>query len=140
MLSSIIPLPTLLLTLYTLSLIIPTISRLRRYESASKTAAQYSNTAAKKLHKTQVTQASGVVATVVSLISSLYLLSSPDAALLSPPVIAVLNTIICALAYAHMAGFWNEREQTRIPLVKDFNEAIRGSEKVVLLLGTLGLG
>lgn len=39
-----------------------------------------------------------------------------------------------------MAGFWNEREQTRIPLVKDFNEAIRGSEKVVLLLGTLGLG
>lgn len=39
-----------------------------------------------------------------------------------------------------MSSFWNEREQTRIPLVTQFNEAIRGSEQVVLLLATLGLG
>ena len=36
-----------------------------------------------------------------------------------------------------MANFWNDKEQTRIPFVEKFNEAIRGSERVVLLLGTL---
>ena len=36
-----------------------------------------------------------------------------------------------------MASFWNESKQTRIPFVEKFNEAIRGSEKVVWLLGTL---
>ncbi|EUC41324.1 hypothetical protein COCMIDRAFT_29865 [Bipolaris oryzae ATCC 44560] len=138
MLSTILALPTLLLTLHTTTLILPTISRLRQYESASKTAAQYSNTAAEKLRKTQLTQASGVIATTISLISCLYLLSSPS--IQYQGVTAGVNAVICGLAYVHMAGFWNEREQTRIPLVKDFNEAIRGSEKVVLLLGTLGVG
>ncbi|XP_014550343.1 hypothetical protein COCVIDRAFT_80104, partial [Bipolaris victoriae FI3] len=114
------------------------ISRLRRYEDASRTAARYSDTAAQKLRKTQVTQASGVVATVISLASSLYILASPSGS--REVVTAGVNTVICAAAYAHMAGFWNEKEQTRIPLASDFNEAIRGSEKVVLLLGTLGLG
>jgi hypothetical protein len=36
-----------------------------------------------------------------------------------------------------MANFWNESTQTRIPFVEKFNEAIRGSEKVVWILGTL---
>jgi hypothetical protein len=36
-----------------------------------------------------------------------------------------------------MANFWNESMQTRIPFVEKFNEAIRGSEKVVWILGTL---
>ena len=39
-----------------------------------------------------------------------------------------------------MASFWNDSQQTRIPFVEKFNEAIRGSEKVVLLLGTLSIG
>jgi hypothetical protein len=39
-----------------------------------------------------------------------------------------------------MANFWNDNKQARIPFVEKFNEAIRGSEKVVLLLGTLSMG
>lgn len=39
-----------------------------------------------------------------------------------------------------MAAFWNEKQQTRIPFVDAFNEAIRGSEQVVLLIGTLAVG
>lgn len=42
-------------------------------------------------------------------------------------------------ARQHMADFWNESNQTRVPFVQKFNEAIKGSEKVVWLLGTLGL-
>lgn len=38
-----------------------------------------------------------------------------------------------------MANFWNNATQTRIPFVERFNEAIRGSEQVVWLLGTLGI-
>lgn len=38
-----------------------------------------------------------------------------------------------------MANFWNDSNQTRVPFVEKFNEAIRGSEQVVLLLGTLCL-
>jgi hypothetical protein len=41
------------------------------------------------------------------------------------------------LSRTHMANFWNESTQTRIPFVEKFNEAIRGSEKVVWILGTL---
>ena len=36
-----------------------------------------------------------------------------------------------------MHGFWNEGKQTKIPFVEKFNDAIRGSEKVVLVLETL---
>jgi hypothetical protein len=43
------------------------------------------------------------------------------------------------LARTHMADFWNERTQTKIPFVEKFNDAIRGSEKVVMILGTLSL-
>lgn len=37
-----------------------------------------------------------------------------------------------------MAGFWNDREQVKVPFVEGFNEAVRGSETVVSLLGVLG--
>jgi hypothetical protein len=38
-----------------------------------------------------------------------------------------------------MANFWNERVQTRVPFVEKFNDAVRGSETVVMVLGTLSL-
>lgn len=38
-----------------------------------------------------------------------------------------------------MANFWNESTQTKIPFVEKFNDAVRGSEKVVWILGTLSL-
>lgn len=36
-----------------------------------------------------------------------------------------------------MHRFWNERNQVKIPLVEQFNDAIRGSERVVVVLETL---
>jgi hypothetical protein len=52
---------------------------------------------------------------------------------------ALLNAGATFLSRTHMANFWNDTQQTRIPFVEKFNEAIRGSEKVVLLLGTLSI-
>ena len=37
----------------------------------------------------------------------------------------------------HMANFWNESVQTRVPFVQKFNDAVRGSEHVVRVLGAL---
>jgi hypothetical protein len=36
-----------------------------------------------------------------------------------------------------MANFWNEKNQTRVPFVQKFNDAVRGSETVVNILGAL---
>lgn len=38
-----------------------------------------------------------------------------------------------------MAAFWNESTQTRVPFVQKFNDAIRGSEHVVEILGLLSV-
>jgi hypothetical protein len=36
-----------------------------------------------------------------------------------------------------MASYWNEANQTRVPFLQKFNDAVRGSEQVVSLLGSL---
>jgi len=46
---------------YTLYLSTTAIRHLQKYESTSKTAAKYSNTAEHQLHKTRTTQASGAL-------------------------------------------------------------------------------
>lgn len=51
--------------------------------------------------------------------------------------IGFVSASVVFLSRTHMANFWNESTQTRIPFVEKFNEAIRGSEKVVWILGTL---
>jgi hypothetical protein len=38
-----------------------------------------------------------------------------------------------------MAQFWNEGNQVQVPFVEKFNEAIKGSEQVVGVLGLLSL-
>ena len=44
----------------------------------------------------------------------------------------VANGAALYLSRTHMASFWNDRTQTRVPFVEKFNEAIRGSEQVVV--------
>lgn len=39
-----------------------------------------------------------------------------------------------------MRNFWNEGNQVRLPFVQKFNEAVKGSEEVVGVLGSLVLG
>lgn len=50
---------------------------------------------------------------------------------------ALINSGSLYLSHLYMGAFWNEREQTQVPFVEKFNEAIKGSEKVVDVLGWL---
>ncbi|CAO2653315.1 Nn.00g027260.m01.CDS01 [Neocucurbitaria sp. VM-36] len=144
--SSTIPLgkhiPQLLLTsalsTYGLYLSYQNITRLQQYEKQSEKAAEWSNTAAQRLHKTRTTQTSGTVTLLISFLTSTTLLLFPHRASATVLVTASLaNTVILYLSRTHMANFWNESNQTRVPFVEKFNEAVRGSEKVVWILGTL---
>lgn len=78
---------------------------------------------------------------ILSFLTSAILVLAPRLA--SPTVLiaaGVANGAAMYLSRVHMSNFWNDRNQTRIPFVEKFNEAIRGSEQVVVLLGTLSLG
>ncbi|KAF7453128.1 hypothetical protein A1F94_011819 [Pyrenophora tritici-repentis] len=128
------------LSAYGLYLSYQNITRLQQYEERSEKAAEWSNTAAERLHKTRTTQTSGTVTLLVSFVTSTALLLVPRFA--SPSVLiatGVANGMALYLSRTHMANFWNDNTQTRVPFVEKFNEAIRGSKQVVLLLGTLCL-
>ncbi|KAF2020398.1 hypothetical protein BU24DRAFT_360858 [Aaosphaeria arxii CBS 175.79] len=125
---------TTLLSAYTLNLAYTNITLLQRYERQSEKAAEWSSIAAERLRKTRTTQASGAVSIVLSLISSTYLILHPilssekkqsDHAVL----ITAVNIVASSAARVHMAGFWNEKEQTRVPFLEKFNDAVRGSER-----------
>lgn len=49
----------------------------------------------------------------------------------------LLNLSAAAAARIHVGRFWNEKQQTRVPFVQKFNEAIRGSEAERNVLGLL---
>lgn len=154
------------LSAYGLLLSYQNITRLQQYEKQSEKAAEWSNTAADKLHKTRTTQASGTISVILpltvltshrlpylatvqmltivfvqlllSLLSPIILLSTshcsnPNALM----TVSAANTAILLFARNHMGAFWNEKEQTRVPFVQKFNEAIKGSEQVVGVLSTL---
>ncbi|RMZ69873.1 methyltransferase domain-containing [Pyrenophora seminiperda CCB06] len=132
------------LSAYGLLLSYQNITRLQQYEAKSEKAAEWSNTAAHMLHKTRTTQASGTVTLLTSLLTSTALILLPGSGSQSSSssiliTASVANSITLYLARVHMANFWNDSKQTRIPFVEGYNEAIRGSELVVLLLGTLCL-
>ncbi|KAL6166629.1 hypothetical protein ACJQWK_07971 [Exserohilum turcicum] len=131
--------PTAALSAYGLYLAYQNITRLQQYEQKSEKAAEWSNTAAQKLHKTRTTQATGTLALISSLTCSMLVLVPSFSSTRVLIGAGVGNSVAAYLAYVHMAGYWNEQTQTRIPFVQGFNEAIRGSEQVVVLLKTLSL-
>ncbi|KAF2686115.1 hypothetical protein K458DRAFT_239588, partial [Lentithecium fluviatile CBS 122367] len=112
------------------------ITRLQQYEEQSEKAAEWSNTAAERLHKTRTTQTSGTISLLVSLVTALTLLfrSTGKIGLVSA---ALLNVVALFASRTHMANFWNEKNQTKVPFMQKFNEAIKGSEAVVGVLGLL---
>ncbi|RYN42657.1 hypothetical protein AA0112_g1583 [Alternaria arborescens] len=125
---------------YGLYLSYQNITRLQQYEEKSEKAAEWSNTAAQRLHKTRSTQTSGTVTLLLSFLTSTALVIIPSLATTKLLICAgVANAAAAYLSRVHMANFWNDKNQTKIPFVEKFNEAIRGSELVVLLLGTLSL-
>lgn len=145
---------TSVLSGYGLFLSYQNITRLQQYEEQSEKAAEWSKTAAQRLHKTRTTQSSGTISVrpflllqtqadihtqlLVSLLTPLILLSTSQA---SNPnalmTISAANTAILLFARNHMANFWNESVQTRVPFAQKFNDAVRGSETVVQILGAL---
>ncbi|KZM23458.1 hypothetical protein ST47_g5395 [Ascochyta rabiei] len=126
------------LSAYGLFLCKENITRLQQYEKQSEKAAEWSNAAAQRMHKTRTTQTSGTLSLLLSFVAStaLPLLTSKH----TPTILGITGLAAAAILYTartHMANFWNEGKQTKIPFVQKFNDAIRGSEKVVLILETL---
>jgi hypothetical protein len=75
---------------------------------------------------------------VVSLLTSLTLLATNYRS--SPTALAtasIANAGVMLATRTHMGNFWNSSIQTRIPFVEKFNDAQRGSERVVGVLGYL---
>ncbi|KAF2824881.1 hypothetical protein CC86DRAFT_371369 [Ophiobolus disseminans] len=123
---------------YALFLSYQNITRLQQYEEKSKKAAEWSNTAAQRLHKTRATQTSGTISLLISFFTPIALLSSSHGT--NPTILmtaGAANAVILFFARTHMANFWNDSVQTRVPFVQKFNDAIRGSEQVVRILGAL---
>jgi len=134
------------------------ITRLQQYEKQSEKAAEWSNTAAQRLHKTRTTQTSGTISVrlhqhqhqqdcndyiltctsqlIISFLTPIVALSTSDPTYLVSA--AAANTAVLVFARQHMANFWNEKEQTRVPFVQKFKDAVSGSEHVVQILGVLG--
>jgi hypothetical protein len=157
--SAISTLPPLLfsavLSSYGLYLCKENITRLQQYEEASEKAAEWSNTAAQRLHKTRTTQTSGTLSVshqpqvcsarpLINLQLALSFLAATTLPFLAskhtPTFLGITGLALGAGLYTartHMANFWNESKQTKIPFVEKFNDAIRGSERVVAILETL---
>ncbi|PSN67680.1 hypothetical protein BS50DRAFT_450499, partial [Corynespora cassiicola Philippines] len=126
------------ITAYSLHLSYQNITRLQQYEEKSEKAAEWSNTAAERLRKTRTTQTGATVAVCLRISCSatilmIHLLSNSPP-ILPPPALALLNAAATALSRQHMANFWNDRNQTQVPFMTQFNEAIKGSETVVGML------
>ncbi|KPI39826.1 uncharacterized protein AB675_3343 [Cyphellophora attinorum] len=126
--------PACALALYEATLSYRAIVRLRTYESASETAAQYSQMAADKLWRTRTTQGAAAVSILLSIGTSLYTLFLGGSS-------AVLNTVTAVSAVAawfHFSPFW--QEQVTIPGVYTWNEAVEASNTLrPMLLGQAGL-
>ncbi|KAH7402364.1 hypothetical protein DE146DRAFT_788051 [Phaeosphaeria sp. MPI-PUGE-AT-0046c] len=134
--TSLLPLlATTALSTYGLFLSYQNITRLQQYEQQSEKAAEWSNTAAEHLHKTRTTQTSGTISLLTSFLTPLVLTYSSTPTVLIAASAA--NAVLVFAARRHMAAFWNEKVQTRVPFVQKFNDAVRGSEQVVQILGAL---
>ncbi|KAH7136077.1 hypothetical protein B0J11DRAFT_519871 [Dendryphion nanum] len=134
------PLPhlfTTTLSTYALYLSYQNITRLRTYESQSEKAAEWSNTAADRLQRTRTTQAGSTIALTLSLLTSTSLLFTSSSSSPYFPYLCLVSAAYLGAARIHSGRFWNEKEQTRIPFLQKFNDAVRGSERVVQVLGLL---
>lgn len=130
------------------------ITRLQTYESASEKLADWSSEAARQLHKTRTTQASGALSFVLSLAMSVFLASSSgnsDRAategsgvlrlVVGPGMVAVL-----LLARQHMQNYWAPKGDGKkvgawkppVKMLEDYNEAQRRTENILAILGVLG--
>lgn len=125
---------------YTLSHSAQSIPKLRRYESQAEKAAEWSQTAERRLADTRYTVATGFVMTLVSLLSALHvlLLASPD----GPSLWAALWAGSLGLgerwAAQYMHAFWADKKP--VPLMDDYNTAIADTVNVIGMSDLLATG
>ncbi|KJY01273.1 hypothetical protein TI39_contig298g00056 [Zymoseptoria brevis] len=117
------------------------ITRLQKYESTSQKLAEWSNEAAKQLHKTRTTQTSGAIAILASLIASGILAFIPKVVpswiriALSP-----LLLLIVLFARGHIKNYWAPSDgktvgvRLPVPNMGDYNEAQKRTEDLLKIL------
>ena len=116
------------------------ITKLREYEEPSERAAKHSETAARQLYKTRVTQGTSAGAVAFSLISSVTLSVWSFSALFPLStrslMLPTLNVVAITAAFLHNRSFW--KAKVKVPLVQGFNEGIQKSKEIrdtMILLG-----
>ncbi|KAJ9606369.1 hypothetical protein H2200_009330 [Cladophialophora chaetospira] len=114
------------------------IYTLNQWEPQAETASRYSNKASRELHKTRTTQASGALATLSSLISSVVcvvLVSSGGS--ITALLISAANAAGIFLAYNHIGNFW--RDKGKVPFTKTYNDGVRSSHQMLQVLAGLSI-
>ncbi|KIX97726.1 uncharacterized protein Z520_06504 [Fonsecaea multimorphosa CBS 102226] len=112
------------------------IYNLRQWEPQTESASRYSNAAARQLHKTRTTEASGVLATLFSLVSSVILVVAVSSGRNSMPfLLSAANAGALVLAYNHIANFWHGRPT--VPLASSYNDGVRSTKQMLQALGGL---
>ncbi|KAH7028102.1 uncharacterized protein B0I36DRAFT_147125 [Microdochium trichocladiopsis] len=124
------------------------ITRLQTYESASEKLAEWSSEAARQLHKTRTTQASGALGFLFSFAASVFLATSDPTdrnSVLASPFLrynaAPTMVIALLLARTHMRNYWAPRGDGKkvgwkppIKMMEDYNEAQRRTENIMVIL------
>ena len=124
------------------------ITRLQTYESASKKLADWSSEAARQLHRTRTTQASGALAFLASLAGAVFLATGDReriGSILASRFLLynVSPVMVCALllARSHMRSYWAPKGDGKkvgwkppVPMLEDYNEAQRRTENILVIL------
>ncbi|KAG8629289.1 hypothetical protein KVT40_003154 [Elsinoe batatas] len=109
------------------------IKNLRQYEEQSKKAAKFSDIAARQLHWTRTTQASGAVAVLLSFSTSLFLATSWHLIPRKYRVLASPAMLLITLGVrGHLYNFW--KEKGKVPMLKGYNEAIDRTQDLIGVL------
>jgi len=121
---------------YNLYLASISIQNLQGYEGMSEKAAKYSNTAEHQLHKTRTTQASGTIAVLFSLVSSVYMLAGSPGLSRQLTVVG-LNVVALEGARQHVGAFWKQSARIPIPGAGDYNQAEKNTQEIKINLAYL---
>lgn len=114
--------------------------KLRKYEEKAEKAAEWSSMAERRLKDTRYMVATGFVTTLVSLATALYILllaSSGGFSLLSAAWAGALAFGEFSTA-RYMHSFWADKKM--IPMMEDYNEAIKDTINVIGLSKLLAVG
>ncbi|ROW00421.1 hypothetical protein VPNG_07933 [Cytospora leucostoma] len=120
------------------------IVNIKKYEEKAQRAAEWSNTAEKRLWDTRYTIGTGFVSCLLSLFSAVaYTLFVPSgSSIIKAPFRSVWPAVLAVAlrfgASRYMHKFWASK--AKVPLVDQYNAAISQSMEVIGLLDLLSIG